>query len=212
MVCSLFRCVLGEIALLALCFPAFATDQAPTDLEPKKAEMTIVGAEIRRPLLVAKAEAAGGVQGQRHLFVEVENPNDEQLYVWSSRRAYDYDASTRILVLYLTEHTPQLPSDIRMISDHPRTPMLVAVNGKSHGTLDVPVPATIRRRVPGAGLGMSFVEEPIGQIERVELHIQYSTEPLQDQAEESPVEHRKRLLAHGDVAQAVIEPIEHKKR
>jgi hypothetical protein len=209
MVCSLFRCALSEIALLVMCLPVFAADQALTDPAPKKGEMTIVSAEIRWPSTVTKAEAAGGVQGQRHLFVEVANPNDEQVHVWSSRRAYDYDASTHTLALYLTEHTPPLPPGIRMISDHPRTPTLVAVNGNSHGTLQVPVPATIRRRVPGAGLGISFVEEPIGQIERVELYIQYATEPLQDHAEESPVEHRKRLLAHGDVARAVIKPIEH---
>lgn len=174
--------------------------------------LKIVGTEIRRPPPAAKAETAYGVQERLHLSVQVDNPTDKPLHVWSSRRAYDYDAATHVLSIYLTEHTPPLPPGIRMISDHPRTPTLVLVNAKSRGTLDVPVPLTIRRRVPGEGLGMHFVEEPIGQIDKVDLHIQYATEPLQDRPKEDPTEHHKRLQAHGQVVQATITPTGQKER
>ena len=71
-------------------------------------------------------EAAPGapVQNQEpiQLSMEVQNPGDSSLFVWTSRRAYDYDASTHVLTLYLTEQTPPLPPGIVMISNHPRTP------------------------------------------------------------------------------------------
>jgi hypothetical protein len=176
-------------------------NQSRTDQAPRQSELAIVGAEIRGP--AASAEAAPGVR-ERYVSVEVENPGDEPLHVWTSRRAYDYDAATHTLTFYLTEHTPDLRPGVEMISDHPRAPMLVVVDANSHGTLNVPVPATIRRRAPGAGLGMSFVEEPIRQIERVDLHIQNATEPFQHIAQEGPDEYRKRLLAYGDVVQATV--------
>jgi hypothetical protein len=93
-----------------------------------------------------------------------------------------------------------------MLSDHPRTPVLVEIGARSRNTVEVLVPTTIRRRVPGTGLGMSFVEEPIGQIDQVELHIQSATEPLRHYAKEDPAEHRKRLLEHGDVVRATVAP------
>jgi hypothetical protein len=173
-------------------------------------QLKIMGAAIQRPTPVPEAEAVRGVQEQLRLAVEVENPSDEPLYVWASRRAYDYDATTHVLTLYLTEHTPELPPGIKMISDHPRTPIQVEVGANSRATMDVPVPAVIRRRVPGEGLGMSFVEEPIGQIDRVDLHIQSASEPVEYRVEESPSEHRKRLRAHGDVVQATVKPTEQK--
>jgi hypothetical protein len=174
--------------------------------------LKIIGTKIRRPLPVAEADAARGVREHLHLSVQVENPGEKPLYVWSSLRAYDYDAATHVLSIYLTEHTPPLPPGIKMISDHPRTPTLVMVDAKSRGTLDVPVPTTIRRRVPGQGLGMAFVEEPIGQIDRVELHIQNAPKPVEEITKESPVEHRKRLQAHGDVVRATITPTGQKER
>jgi hypothetical protein len=168
--------------------------------------LQIIGTEILPPLRAVAAAAGSGTQEQMQVSVEVANPNGEPLHVWSTRRAYDYDASTRTLTLYLTEHTPPLPPGIRMISDHPVTPTLVEVAPNSRGTLEVLVPTTIRRRVPGAGLGMSFVEEPIGQIDQVDLHVQSATEPLQHHGKENPPEHRRRLLTHGDVVRATVTP------
>jgi len=168
--------------------------------------LQIIGTEILPPLRTVVAATTGGAPGQMQVSVEVANPNDEPLHVWSSQRAYDYDAATHKLTLYLTDHTPPLPPGIQMLSDHPRTPVLVEVGARSRNTLEVLIPTTIRRRVPGTGLGMSFVEEPIGPIDQVELHIQSSTEPLQHRAKENPPEHRQRLLEHGDVVQATIIP------
>jgi hypothetical protein len=173
-------------------------------------QLKIVGTVIQRPTAVSEAETARGVQELLHLSIEVENPSDKPLHVWASRRAYDYDASSHVLSIYLTEHTPDPPPGIKMISDHPRTPVQVVVNAKSRARIKVPVPAIIRRRVPGEGLGMAFVEEPIEQIERVDLHIQYATEPIQSGDQESPAEHRKRLKAHGKVVKTTITPTERK--
>ncbi len=173
-------------------------------------QLKILGTAIRRPVPVSEAEAARGVHEQLHLAVEVENPGDKPLHVWASRRAYDYDTTTHVLTLYLTEHTPELPPGIKMISNHPRTPKQVVVNARSSATIDVPVPAVMRRRIPGQGFGMAFVEEPIVQIDRVDLHIQSASEPIPCLDKENPVEHRKRLRAHGDVIRATITPTETK--
>jgi len=179
-------------------------------------QLKILGAAVRRPAPVAQArtaqaqtgeaETARSVPEQRHLFVEVENPNDKPIHVWAGPSTYDYDSSSHVLTMHLAEHTPSLPPGITMISNHPRTPAQVTVNAKSRVKIKVPVPAVVRRRVPGKGLGMSFVEEPIGEIERVDLHVQYADEPLQQPAKESPDEHRKRLQAHGQVVRATIKP------
>jgi hypothetical protein len=174
--------------------------------------LKIVSTQIGRPLPVAEAQAARGVQERLQLSIQVDNPTDKPLHVWSTRRAYDYNSATHVLTLYLTEHTPPLPPGIEMISDHPRDPTLVVVNAKSRGTLEVPVPTSIRRRVPGTGLGMSFVEEPISQIDKIELHVQYATAPLQQLPKTNPAEHRKRLQAHGQVVKATIIPTERKER
>ena len=186
--------------------------------QPKKQseELNIMGATVRRPTRPLETETAFGPPAQRReplqLSVEIQNPTDSPLYVWASRRAYDYDATTHTLTLYLTEHTPPLPPGIEMISNHPRTPEQMEVGARSSATMDISVPAVMRRRVPGEGLGMSFVEEPIDQIDQVNFHIQYANEPIRPVAEESPSEHRERLRAHGTVMQAKIKPTEQKEK
>ena len=110
-------------------------------------ELKIVGTEIQRPMPVPEAEAARGVQERLRLSVEVENPSNKPLHVWTSRRAYDYYNFNPCPHSYLTEHTPALPPGIKMISDHPRTPVQVVVDPGSRTRIDVPVPAIIRRRV-----------------------------------------------------------------
>jgi hypothetical protein len=172
----------------------------------------IVGVEIYRPREVEAADAGPGVQPRLQVSVRVANPRDQPLHVWSTRRAYEYDASARVLTLYLTDHKPPPPPGIEMISEHPRTPSQIVVAPRGDATFDVPVPTTIRRRVPGEGLGMHFVEEPIGPIDHVDLHIQYAPEPLQQRAKEDPIEHRERLQAHGEVVRATIQPTEQKER
>lgn len=146
-------------------------------------------------------------EGHQHIGVEVDNTSDSPLFVWASRRHYDYDPETKVLSLWLTEHVPPPPPGIRIISDHPRTPAQVQVGAGGRAVIDVPVPHVIRRRVPGSGgLGMSFTEERIGQIDRVDLHVQYADEPLPAAGGMDPAQHRQRLRDHGDVVQASIRP------
>jgi hypothetical protein len=139
--------------------------------------------------------------------VEVENPNEAPLYVWASRQHYDYDPDTKVLTLWLTEHAPPPPPGITILSDHPRTPAQVEVGAQGRAIIDVPVPHVIRRRVPGSGgLGMSFSEERIGQIDRVDLHVQYANEPIPMPGGMDAAQHRQRLLEHGNVVHESITP------
>lgn len=161
----------------------------------------------RQPVAPPPATAPAAPDGHRHVGVEVENPNDAPLHVWASRRHYDYDPDTKVLTLWLTEHVPPPPPGIRMISDHPRTPAQVEIGAHGRAIVDVPIPHVIRRRVPGSGgLGMSFTEERIGQIDRVDLHVQYADSPLPMPAGMDPAQHRQRLLDHGDVVHESITP------
>jgi hypothetical protein len=166
-------------------------------------ELRIVGAEM------SEAPAAARVAPrlpEHTVAVEVENRGSQPVYVWASRRAYEYDPSTRVLTLYLTDHKPGPPPDIVMISNHPRTPAQVAVAPGGRARIDVQVPAVIRRRVPATGLGMSFVEEPIGPVDRIDAHVQYASEPFENRVGERPEEHQQRLRAHGQVTRATITP------
>ncbi len=161
----------------------------------------------RQPVAPLPAPPAAVPDGHQHVSVEVENPNDVPLHVWASRRHYDYDPDTKVLTLWLTEHVPPLPPGITMISDHPRTPAQVEVGAQGHAVIDVPVPHVIRRRVPGSGgLGMSFSEQRIGQIDRVDLHVQYADSPMPMPDGMDAAQHRQRLLDHGDVVHESITP------
>lgn len=167
-------------------------------IEPRERALTRAGAEPLKQIRVG---------------IAVENPSDQPLHVWAAWRAYDYDAATRTLTVYLTEHTPPPPPGITMISDHPRTPPQVVIVPRSRATVHVDVPATIRRRVPGTGLGMHFVEEPIGPIDRVDLHLQSATEPITPaKADESPERHRERLRQTGGVVRTTITLSERKEQ
>jgi hypothetical protein len=166
-------------------------------------ELRILGTEMLEPVVAPRAE---GTAPELRFLVQVENPGDESLYVWASRRGYDYDPATRVLTVYLTDHKPDPPPGIVIISKHPRTPAQVVVEPGRQAAIEVLVPAVIRRRVPGTGLGMSFVEEPIGPVERIDLHVQYANAPLQSRVGETPDEHQQRLRAHGQVMRATITP------
>jgi hypothetical protein len=177
--------------------------------EPRRGgELRLGRAEVRRSAGAEKAgaENAGAVPTvpeRMHVLVEVENPGDQPLHVFSGYRTYDYDAATGVLSVTLTGHPEPRPG-IQIISHHPRAPVGVVVAANGSTTLDVPVPAVVRRRVAGEGLGMSFVEEPIERIDRVELHVQYANEPIELPAGESPEQHRERFRAQGRVLNASI--------
>jgi hypothetical protein len=179
---------------------------------PKKMsnQPKILRTEIQRPTIAAKAETPARVPPLLRLAIEVENPNNQPLHVWASPKSYEYNASTHVLSIYLTEHIPPLPPGIKMISDHPRTPAQVEIAPKSRSKIKVQIPATIRRRVPGGGLGMSFVEEKIEPVGQVEVHLQYADEPVRHDPHETPDEHRKRLREHGEVVRTTVKEIEYK--
>lgn len=148
---------------------------------------------------------SGEVRGSS-LSVEVANPTGQSKYVWVSRRAFEYDPDTHELTLYFTEQTPPPPPGIELISKHPRIPEQVEVPAGSNATVDLEIPAVARRRVPGEGLGMSFVEEPIDQIDQVHLHLQVTDERVTSLPGESPAEHSERLRSLGNVINVTITP------
>ena len=185
----------------------------PRQREPLKITAVSIGAAIhpdaavaRKPAAPPPAPAEAVPDGHQHVSVTVENPNDAPLHVWTSRRHYEYDPDTKVLTLWLTEHVPPPPPGIRMISDHPRTPEQVEVGAHGRAIIDVPVPHVIRKRVPGSGLGMSFSEQRIGQIDRVDLHVQYADAPMPMPNGMDATHHRQRLLEHGNVVHESITP------
>jgi hypothetical protein len=169
-------------------------------------QLQILGVRVQPATAVSEEDAAHHVQERLHVLVDVENSSQATLHVWSARRAFEYDATTHVLTLHLAEAEPKLPPDIVLISDHPRVPSQVTVEAGARATIDVPVPTTVRRRVPGEGLGMSFVEEPIRQIDQVALHVQFADVPFQQVVGESPSDHRDRLRAHGHVVRTTLKP------
>jgi hypothetical protein len=106
----------------------------------------------------------------------------------------------------LAEPVVSLPPNIKMISNHVHTPRQAVVESKSRATIEVRVPASTRRLTPGQGLGRTWVEDPIGQIDRVEINIQYAATPAEYRVGEDPSDFRERLRAHGDVLTAEITP------
>jgi hypothetical protein len=172
-----------------------------------KQTLKITSVAVKQPQL--ETAAAATTTAPLQLSLTVENPGTQPLYVWASWRAYDYDAASHVLTVYLTGDPPP-PPGITLISDHPRTPAQVVVTPKGKLTLKVELPATIRRRVPSAGLGLNFVEEPIGKIERVDSHIQFATEAFETKAHETPEQHRTRMLAQGEVVRATLTTTEQK--
>lgn len=178
--------------------------------KPSGAGLRIVNVTVRPPARVSDADAAHHVQERLQVHVEAENTTDKPLHIWASRRAYTYDSGTKTLTVYLAEPDFALPPDIILISDHPRAPMQTVVSPGETATIEIPVPTTIRRRTPGEGLGMSFVEEAIDEVRSVELHVQYDDVPFQHVVGEDPSEQRARLRAHGRVVEATVTPAEEK--
>jgi hypothetical protein len=171
-----------------------------------KKSLKITGAELRRPAPPVQAQpGAPAAAPPLEIAIALENPADQPRHVWSAPRAYDYEAASGVLALYLTELAPPPPPGIEIISDHPRTPPQVVIDAHGRMTLKVALAPTIRRLVPSSGLGMSFVEEPIGPVSRVELHVQFAAEPFgPSQSGESPEQFRQRLRQHGEIARATI--------
>jgi len=152
------------------------------------------------------SDVARGAPPRLDLTVEVENPSDQPLHVWTDQRAYNYDPTTHVLSVQLAEPEDTLPPNITMLSDHPRVPTQIVVNPKGRAKINLQIPGIIRRLTPGQGAGRSFVEEPIGQVDRVDLQIQHSTEAVQYERGKSGADFRKRLRGHGEVVRATVTP------
>jgi hypothetical protein len=166
--------------------------------------LKVVGISLSRSASVS--DVARGAPPRLNLAVSVSNSGSAPLSVWAVCRARQYDASTHVLSVQLAEPPDTLPSNIKMISDHPRVPAQVTVAAKASATIKLQLPGSTRRLTPGQGLGRSFVDDPIGPIDRVDIVIQYATQPISAQAGEAPADFRKRLRAHGEVVRASIAP------
>jgi hypothetical protein len=169
-------------------------------------QLKIVGVAITR--VASVADIARGTAPRLNVTVEVENLGDTQLYVWTDCRARTYDAATHVLSLQLAEPTIVLPPHIKLLSDHPRKPIDVAVDGKTSARIKLQLPGTTRRLTPGQGIGRSFTDDPIGPIDRVDIAVQYGTEPVQTRVGEATTDFRARLRAYGSVAHASVAPTE----
>jgi len=175
-----------------------------------KKQLKITTAAVQTPEAVPAGPAAAQVP--LRVAVEVENPSDAPMHVWSSVRAYEYDPSKKKLTLHLAQYEPQLPPEIRLLSHHPQVPNQVVLEPGARRTLDVRVPAVIRRRVPGEGVGMHFVEEAIGPVEEIEVKVQYSPEPVTASPGENPEALQKRLRETGESVQSVVRVTGSKRR
>jgi len=162
-------------------------------------DLHILDTRISPPVPVSEEEAERHVRERLHVLIEVENVGAAPLHVWSARRGFAFDSATGVLTLDLAEPDRELPPGIKMISDHPSVPSQMIVEPGERATIDVPVPTSIRRRVPGEGLGMSFVEEPIENVRKLDLRLQYADVPFQQIIGESPSDMRGRLREHGTV-------------
>ena len=170
------------------------------------ADLAIRSVRVRPPEPVPAEKAERGVQERMLVEVEVKNDTDKPLHVLTSRRSYDYDPTTRVLTLQLADKPFETPPGIELVSKHPRVPTQVVVDQGASRTIEVPVPTTIRRRVPGSGAGMSFVEEPITDVDHVEVEVQFSDVPFQRIVKEDPDEHQRRLAEHGSVVRETLKP------
>jgi len=161
---------------------------------------------IRRPMSVSAA--ARGVAPPLSLVIEVQNPTDQQIFVWAKEKKYSYDSSTHTLSIQLAEPDQAIPPNIKMISDHPQTPAQVAIAAKGSAQIQVTIAPNVPRVVPGKepGSPVNIVPDPIGQIDHVDLRVQYGTERIQYLRGEHPQAFRKRLLDYGTVVHSVITP------
>ena len=167
-------------------------------------DLKILSATVSPPEPVSEEDAERHVRERLHVLIEVKNESAAPLHVWSDRRGYDFDVATGVLSLQLAEPSEELPPGIEMISDHPRAPSQVIIEPGAEATIDVPVPTTVRHRTPGEGMGMSFAEESIDRIRRIEISIQYADVPFQAIIGESPADMRVRLREHGAVARKTV--------
>jgi hypothetical protein len=168
----------------------------PTD------SLKLLGAQVAHP--PEDERAVRGPQVRLAVTVEVENQDTMPLYVWASARGYEYDAQSKVLTLHLSEQPPASRPGIIIISQHPRAPAQVEVAPGSRTEVQVKIPPVTRR---AASDGQGWVEDPIGEVARVDVDVQYAPTPLQPaEPHESANAFRARMLQHGQVVQARLRP------
>lgn len=168
--------------------------------------LKVLGITIRRPLSVSAA--ARGVPPPLNLGVEVENPADKPVYVWAKHRGFTYDSDSRVLSVQLAEPAQAPNPKVKILADHPRTPVQVMVGAKSRATIKIVLAPNVPRVVPPSqpNGAVDIVPEPIGPIDEVHIRVQYAAEQIKYRRGEHPRDFKKRLLGHGDVVEATIKP------
>jgi hypothetical protein len=150
---------------------------------------------------VQAARTAEGGPARLDLAVEVENNTSSARFAWASPRDYDYDPASKVLTVRLAEKPLQLPPGIIMISDHPRVPLQIKVPANGRAQIQVNIPAFIRRPAPEGG----WFEDPIGEIDRVEVEVQHARQPVEPvKPHETGAQVRARLREKGEVTRATI--------
>lgn len=167
-----------------------------------KNQLKLVGVQLGRPL--PSNLAASDSAAWLNVVVEVENTGTKPLHVWASHRAYDYDPSSHVLTVHLTETALALPPNIVLISDHPRVPDQIELAANSRAKIRVRLPPFVRRSSPD---GKGWFEDPIGDVAKVDIGVQYANTPFESpHPGEFTAAYRARMQAHGDVTQARITP------
>jgi hypothetical protein len=141
--------------------------------------------------------------------VDIENPSDQPMYVWASATAFNFDPDSGRLTVHLNAPEEAVPPGIILISEHPRTPDQVEVPPHGQATVNITAPRTIRREVPGEGLGMSYTEEPVEHVRSLTVRMRYADTPFEARAaDESPDAHSARLRSHGRVVEHTLDVTE----
>ena len=143
--------------------------QPPESTDP----VTVRAARVVPPTSAPK-DALPDVTPRMHIQLDVENTSDAPVSVWTSRRAYDYEPDDGVLSLRIAEPSDPSPDDIVVVSDHPRVADHDLIAPKQQTTINVSVPTTVRRRIAGTGLGMHYTEQPIGDVNKIDVHLQYA--------------------------------------
>lgn len=155
-------------------------------------------------VVVARKVVAGltAPQKQLEISVAIENKTSAPRFAWSTVRRVAYDKASKVLTVHLEETAPVLPPGLIMLSDHPRTPQQTEIAPGAMATLKVAIPAFIRRAAPD---GNGWVEDPIGQINHIDVRLQHSTEAIEAvKPHETGEEFRARALRGSVISTARI--------
>lgn len=175
-------------------------------------ELKILGASVSPATSVSDEEAARRIHPRLPVRVDVENTGSARLYVFSSRLGLAFDAATGVLTLELAALDHKPPPGIKKISHHVPTPKQVVIEPGGKETLDVPVPTMIPRVTRGEGIGRVVRDEPIDDIRKIQLRLQYSDTPFHRIRGAESSDELKRLREHGHVVRKTVSPTKGRSR